>query len=312
MNAKCPLCNAETRDLLSNKLRRGEGSVFHCAPCDLGFLRERERPADYYDGDYREFATPTITEPEQIFATYRNYQRDRLKCVLPRLKWESRILEIGASAGQFLFHLEKRCGARYAIELDTACCEFMGGMGIAADSRPYAESEYSGTNFRGTFDVVCAFQVMEHVADPVAFLKDVRGALRPGGRAFIEVPNLHDPLRSVWALPEYEQFYFHSDHLFYFSETALRSVASMAGFHRDSIGIEFHQDYNLANHLHWIAAKGPQPDCHAGLGQIRMPGSSHIADWIAGQLASLDHEYRARLAREGKTANIMLTLDAPL
>lgn len=282
----CPLCGTKS-PVLTTTLRRGTGTVYHCPECDLGFL---DGQPTNYNGPYRQSATPEMTTPEQIYNTYAPHQRHRLDLIMPHVK--DSILEFGASAGQFLTHIDvpRRC----AVEPDEACMAYMLGMGI---DRPMMLEQ---------FNTVCAFQVMEHVADPVEFLATAMRYTKPGGTAFIEVPNLHDPLLSVWNVPEYRQFYYHSDHLFYFSARALRRVAAMAGHpHVEIIPM---QDYNLLNHLHWLTTGTPQPDCHIGLSPIHLDGYGETGGWLVRQLRDVNDAYCRRLAEDGLTSNLMMVI----
>jgi 2-polyprenyl-3-methyl-5-hydroxy-6-metoxy-1,4-benzoquinol methylase len=43
---------------------------------------------------------------------------------------------------------------------------------------------------RGIYDVVCAFQVIEHVASPSKFFADMVQAVRPGGAVIVGVPHV--------------------------------------------------------------------------------------------------------------------------
>ena len=74
--------------------------------------------------------------------------------------------------------------------------------------------------------------------------------LKKGGAIFIEVPNLNDPLISIWNNQAYRNFFYHSDHLHYFSEYSLLKVIIEAGFKDSQVEIFYTQDYNLLNHLH--------------------------------------------------------------
>ena len=284
----CPLCQGPGT-FLTDQLRRGTGTVYHCAECDLGYLDGK--PQDY-NGPYRQSATPDCTTPQQIFDRYVEYQGNRLGL----MRWYLResVLEYGASAGQFLHHVDvpRKC----AIEPDLDCTMFMLERGI--------ERPRDGEKFH----TVCAFQVMEHTADPVAFLKEAIGRLEPKGTLFVEVPNIHDALRSIWKIPEYEHFYFHEDHLFYFSDRSLKKAAEMAGAVR--ISISYQQDYTLMNHLHWLLTGRPQGTCSA-LGGIDLPSDNKTTAWLNGQLRALDMDYKDMLAQTGQTSNLMLIASAP-
>lgn len=304
--AICPFCGTVVRRLLTDKLRRGEGKVFHCLGCDLGFLIAVPVAEDHYAARYRKTASHhadgSATSPAETFEACKHFQESRIEAVKPRLAADVSVLEFGASAGQFLWHLHgvnRRC----AVEPDTESREFLTEMGI--------ESAANADAFAGQqFDIVCAFQVMEHLQDPVEFLRLVRSFMKPGGVAFIEVPNLYDPLLSVWGIPEYVPFYFHADHRFYFTAKSLRCAAEKAGFKTDSDSVWFTQDYNLLNHLHWIMNRAPQPTSEIGLGPVKVEGASaEISVWLSTWLAALNSQYVGKLKEAGATSNLMLRLD---
>jgi 2-polyprenyl-3-methyl-5-hydroxy-6-metoxy-1,4-benzoquinol methylase len=308
----CPLCSGKGDKTLAAELRRGSGQVHYCAQCDHGFLVAAPLvdPKLYYAESYRKEyshnADAAATNARELFEVYSNYQRDRLRMVTPLLGPQTRLLEVGASSGQFLVHVKDQVAEVNAIELDKACCAYVKSeLGIAADDELLEHSVFASK----TYDVVCAFQVMEHVGDPVAFLEGLRAATKEGGHIFVEVPNIADPLLSIWDVPTYHKFYYHSAHLHYFSEASLRLVAERAGFSADEIEVLPTQDYNLLNHLHWIMNDGPQANCHIGLSEITLAGvDTEIAQWLTQEMRALNEKYVSKLIEKNKTSNLMLRL----
>ena len=127
---KCPICSDETNEFLTDKLRRGLGKVYHCKECDIGFLQDMiVDTKDYYDNQYRKEyshkAEENETNAKEIFDIYVNYQKDRLDVLNKYEHNNSSFLEVGASAGQFLYHIKDRFDSINAIELDSNCCKFV-------------------------------------------------------------------------------------------------------------------------------------------------------------------------------------------
>jgi len=312
LKVTCPRCGELAGELLAPELRRGKGKVLYCSTCDHGFLAENliKDIKAYYDEEYRQEyshnAEVASTNASEIFEIYRQFQEDRLRIIQPDLNAQSKVLEVGASAGQFLTHIMNKVGIVNAIELDSACCKYLNEIvGVECESEFLENSRFASENY----DVICAFQVMEHVVDPVYFLNTLKQVARPGASIFIEVPNLRDPLLSVWDVPNYHKFFYHSAHLHYFTEKSLYQVAKDAGFADDNVIIYFTQDYNLLNHLHWAMNDAPQDNCLVGLSEIRLNGTDHeISNWLTNQLVELNKLYIDRLVSKKCTSNMLLRL----
>lgn len=311
-SASCPLCHTPTSSVLAPEVRRGPGIVYYCGTCHHGFLMPDQAfdaklyYAENYRQEYSHNAEAAATNAREIFDVYRHYQRGRLESISPYLDEMTTLLEVGASSGQFLVNIKNRVALVHAIELDKACCAFMQAeLGISADSEFLRESAFADE----TYDVVCSFQVMEHVDDPVAFLRDLHQSAKKGGTIFVEVPNLHDSLLSVWKVNSYQKFFYHSAHLHYFTEYSLKKSATLAGLTPNQVEVSFVQDYNILNHLSWVMNDAPQANCHVGLSEINLSGANQkIPNWLTGQMRKLNDEYIARLVATKTTSNLMMVL----
>jgi len=98
----------------------------------------------------------------------------------------SQILEVGVGVGFFLDTARKSGLKVSGVELNPSAAAAARKAGFTVfedDLKVLAEK------LGPIFDGVCAFQVLEHVPDPMPFLQGMLGILRQGGKLVMSVPN---------------------------------------------------------------------------------------------------------------------------
>ena len=95
------------------------------------------------------------------------------------------LLDFGCGTGAFLEHLE-RFGAVSAVDSDASAVAFchQRGRDEVALVPPGAPLPFADD----AFDLVTTLDVIEHIDDDVAALRELRRVLRPGGRLLVAVP----------------------------------------------------------------------------------------------------------------------------
>ncbi|ANV86371.1 bifunctional 2-polyprenyl-6-hydroxyphenol methylase/3-demethylubiquinol 3-O-methyltransferase UbiG [Picosynechococcus sp. PCC 7117] len=108
--------------------------------------------------------------------------------------------------------------------------------------------------YRGQFQAVALFHVLEHVRNPIKFLKQCFEFVAPGGYLLIEVPNCDDELLEQQS--DYRNFYWQVAHLSYFTADTLGYALRKASF--TAFTIRGVQRYGLRNLLNWLDYGKPQ------------------------------------------------------
>ena len=128
-----------------------------------------------------------------------------------------RILDVGCGTGANLLMLSKY-GEAEGVDVSEDALAFCRERGLdkvklgAGEELPYEN---------GTFDLVTAFDVVEHMDDDLAGLKEMRRVLRPGGRVLLFVPTF----MFLWGLQDEV-----SHHRRRYRLPELRRVLEQAGF----------------------------------------------------------------------------------
>lgn len=196
--------------------RKGDITLAACPSC--GFITNTCFDARLmaYEGVYENSLhfSPLFQEYAQeladhLIATYTLREKD--------------IIEIGCGHGEFLNLL----------------CELGGNRGVGFDPGmppeqasnsegrvEFVKGEFSLADASRPMDLVCCRQVLEHISDPVSFLRIVREAIgdRMGAIAFFEVPDF------IYALNTLSIWDIIYEHCSYFGPSSLKRTFIAAGF----------------------------------------------------------------------------------
>ncbi len=152
---------------------------------------------------------------------------EAMRC-LDGLAKEARLLEIGCGTGAFL----DRCrdagfNQVRGLELNQRARQACRDKGHDVRDELMEQMVASAESL----DVVCAFQVLEHVPDPIGFLRAAAKLVRPGGKLILSTPNADSFLgRYKWCLLDLPPH-----HMSRWDEASYRKTAELLGLSVEAI-----------------------------------------------------------------------------
>lgn len=270
-------------------------AFFRCGACDAIFLHPGLSPEEahrFYAAEFEGFMSGRSgdaggwTQPERHIAANQPTVARRLRYLNEVLPPRGRVLEVGCSSGFMLYPLIEAGYECVGIEPSGVFRDYLRARKIVChDSLDALRASQPA----GGFDAIMHFFVLEHVAEPEAFLRGQLDLLRPGGVLVCEVPNAADALVTVYDIPAFERFYWSVAHHWYFSEASLGHLLGRLGCAWE---VRRDQRYDLSNHMVW--ARDGKP---GGMGRFTPQLGAEIED-----------VYRQALIRSGHCDTLVAVL----
>jgi len=135
-----------------------------------------------------------------------------------------RMLEVGCGSGSSLVALHALGWNAEGLDFDPAAGGLARGKGIVVRQGGLAEQNYPAHSF----DAIAMIHAIEHVPDPLAFLRELKRVLKPGGQLVLITPNAaargHRRFGSAWLGLDAPR------HVQVFTAAALRQAVERTGF----------------------------------------------------------------------------------
>jgi 2-polyprenyl-3-methyl-5-hydroxy-6-metoxy-1,4-benzoquinol methylase len=255
----CPLCGSSER---APEFPKHGVDLFRCLGCSVHY---GGRIAADLNDVYRNpgYVVYSKEDSEEHF----NYRRERfgrervgiLEKYCGDLS-EKRLLDVGCGNGYFLSVAVEKCRHCFGTEFSDRLRAFA----REKTGRPIFHQRLEDLPETG-FDIITLFDVIEHLPEPVPFMRQVDRLLNPGGVVLLFTPNFDS--FSIRVMREASSIVDPTEHVVLYTLPSLRYLAGMLG--HEVIYAET-QGMDILNILSMLQSKGePAPafllDWHDGL-----------------------------------------------
>ncbi|MEK7463115.1 MAG: class I SAM-dependent methyltransferase [Patescibacteria group bacterium] len=215
--------------------------IYKCFSCGIYFIDRDKLAIDfdrYYSGqcldnDYIEDEMGRRKAFNKALVVIKNIQREK----------NIKLLDIGCGPGFFLAEAQKNGFEVYGLEPSLEGCGFA-RKNLKLKNIVCGSAINLDGNFHGNFDVISAFDVIEHVLDPIQFLKNINKKLNPEGLVVITTPLIDSLFAKLLGNKWYALI---PSHLTYFTGNSFEDICESLGF--VIIYKRYHTKYLSLNYL---------------------------------------------------------------
>lgn len=275
----CPICGAttETDAAAFEPLERGirdfeygverESTYVRCRTCGLVLQSPRVGAAEIpglYPDDYQAYKKPS----SRLFSRLKDVLvgRDARRVLSMADGPAPAILEVGCGNGAFLSRLQQVAPDATLVGIDIK------DLGVAQNPRlRFYEGQIEETEIaEGPFDVIYCSNLIEHVPDPIAFLRRLHSLLKPGAKLVLVTPNHRSLDRYVFG--RYWGGYHFPRHTVLFDHKTIVAALEATGFDARSVSGGFaYWAISMSNLLYRDAGRRPRGLAFAAITALMLP-----------------------------------------
>lgn len=254
IESRCPVCGGEGRFAFAGGDRLhdlpGEYRYAECTSCGAVYQTPSPTPqqiAAFYPEEYSPYKPGKAKQrnPVERAVLRSQYGYSQLDSPLP--DWlgrllgmlvyrdavpymhDGRILDVGCGGCKYLLAMQSLGWQPQGVEFNPHAVQTCRDAGLEVFQGELSEAGLD----EASFDLVTARHVIEHIPDPVAFVREIYRIVKPGGMMVLKTPNSAALGRGWFGTDWYANDV--PRHLVLFSPDNLKRLAEAEGFHAEVI-----------------------------------------------------------------------------
>lgn len=198
----------------------GHDQIVRCNQCGLVFVSPRMKAQYIWQGYSDAVDEKYATQDEERIKTF----QAALKQIEQYVPSKGRLLDVGSAAGFFLKVTTDAGWQAEGIEPNKGLAAWgRQRYGVTIRTEDLLTTHYP----EASFDVVTFWDVLEHVSDPRAYIREAWRITKPGGFVFVNFPDFG----SLLAKAAGKRWWFLSPvHIYYFDRTTLAKLLELEGY----------------------------------------------------------------------------------
>lgn len=237
----CLLCGSIQYHIIKKESDRR--IIGMCASCHFVqvYPRVTKRAYNAVHFDDWEHDNPYIAE----LSTHIAYFRKVITYLRPYLNKRPHIklLDVGCAIGALIFVAREQGIEAEGIDIAKSAVSYAQKQHLPV-SRGTCSTWFTKTHYANHYDVITAFEVIEHEENPLQMMRIIYTMLRPGGTIALTTPDFNTLFRVImgnnWI------GYQHQEHLWFFTADSLTRLLKQAGFSDIRIRSDFYRPYSVS------------------------------------------------------------------
>ena len=227
--------------------------VYRCEGCGCMWHGPIAESAELYQTDaYRESMGEKVAL-EDFYAKHDIEIIDKLNYTGSEVYRNKLFMDIGCGGGGYADYINSVAKKVVLAEPNESFASQLRQKGYEV----FAYPEDALSKYGNRIELITTYDVIEHVDDPLAFVRTIYELLAPGGTALIGTPTEYPVLRGLLGA-QFDAFVFSVQHPWVFSRKSLELIAQKSGFTKAEVG--FYQRFGLGNLIAWLQNRKPCGD----------------------------------------------------